>query len=95
MRPQHRDGVLQAAATRTCMAIATAQQPAGRRVSDHLCSVPEGSAADGRGRAGSRRQQQRRPELRQHHAGADHHRHACLGVRVTVPPCTRSAALHH
>ncbi len=77
MRPQHRDGVLYTAATRTCTAIATTQQPAGRRVSDYLCSVPEGSAADSRGSAGSRQQQQRRPELRQHHAGADYPS-ACL-----------------
>ena len=49
MRPWHSDGVLHTAATRTCMPTAAAQQPAVGRVSDHLCSVPEGSAADSRG----------------------------------------------
>ena len=79
MRPWHSDGVLHTAATRTCMPTAAAQQPAVGRVSDHLCSVPEGSAADSRGLAGSRQQQQRRPELKQHHAGADNPAACLLG----------------
>ena len=94
MHPQHSDGVLRAAATRTYMAIATVQQPAGGLVSDHFCSVPEGSAADSRG--SPRQQQQRRPKLRQHDAGADHlPASLLLGDSARMHPSTQHCTTDH